>query len=137
VFEAVEEMLHSWSLDARGNVAAAALLAVAAKLDGARLSRTAQSAMAVAQLTRELHARLAGLELVAAADGAALGSLRGEEAVLVALEMGLPDAERVRIARFDRLEAIRTHRARRLGRVEYDSTTGRFLEEAAGRAVSS
>ena len=114
VTRAVRSMLEAMDLSAGEDIVAATALALAEKLDAVRLSPTAQAAMAAPGLARQLSEQLLELRGVVGDEIPRLGSLRGEEAVLVARELGWPDPETVDIEHFDAVEVIRLQRRRRL-----------------------
>jgi transcriptional regulator with XRE-family HTH domain len=109
----VQAMLEEIELSPADDVVAATAIALAEKLDSVRASTTAQSGMAAPGLARALSEQLSELIGVAFEDGPRLGGLRGDEAVRVARELGIPDYENVDIECFDELEVIRLHYARR------------------------
>jgi hypothetical protein len=111
---AVLVMLDAAGFDPDEDVGAATACALAEKLDACRAADTASSAMAAPGLARQLSETLNGLRDSAGDLGPRLGSLRGDEAVLVAQELGYPDPEAVDIECFDDLEVLRLQRARRL-----------------------
>jgi hypothetical protein len=111
---AVRGLLEAAGVDAAADVSAAAALALAEKLDSVRSSTTSQSAMAAPGLARALNEILEELRATVSWTGPRLGALRGAEAVLVARELGYDDPENVRVTYFDRIEAIRVRRQRRL-----------------------
>jgi transcriptional regulator with XRE-family HTH domain len=112
VTSAVHSLFEDLGIDPMFDVTAAASIALAEKLDAVRASQTAQSAMAAPALAKTLQEMLVDLRAV---EGAVprLGGLRGDEAVLVARELGIDDPESVNIERFDAIEVIRLQRARR------------------------
>jgi transcriptional regulator with XRE-family HTH domain len=114
VTNAVLVMLDAAGYDPDEDVLAATACALAEKLDSCRASDTSQSAMAAPGLARQLADTLNELRDSAADPGPRLGSLRGDEAVLVAQELGYPNPEQVDIECFDQLEVLRLKRARRL-----------------------
>lgn len=117
VAAAVESMLEAACLSPEEDIVAATALALAEKLDAVRSSMTAQAAMAAPGLARSLSEQLATLRAVAGDDAPRLGSLRGDEAVLVARELGWPAPETVDIEVFDELTVLQLRRARRLAEV--------------------
>jgi hypothetical protein len=110
---AVHRLLDAAGLDPGDDVLAATACALAEKLDSVRGSDTAQSAMAAPGLARQLADTLNELRDVVGDLGPRLGSLRGDEAVLVAQELGYPNPESVDIECFDELEVLCLGRVRR------------------------
>jgi hypothetical protein len=114
VVDAVVALLAYADRDPSEDVMAATAVCLAEKLDAVRRSNTAQSAMAAPGLVRTLSETLADLRGTGWYDLPRLGALRGDEAVLVARELGYPDPEAVDIESFDGLEVIRLRRVGRL-----------------------
>jgi transcriptional regulator with XRE-family HTH domain len=121
VASAVTNLLDAAGIDPNYDYLAAAAVALAEKLEAVRRLDSAQSAMAAPGLARALSETLAELQADAGSGGARLGRLRGDEAILVARELGYPDPELIDIDRFDQLEVLRLKRARRLARQRQES----------------
>jgi transcriptional regulator with XRE-family HTH domain len=113
VASAVRSLLDRAGLDPNEDVAAATAVVLAEKLDQCREALSAQSAMAVPGIAKVLQDVLDDIRAVGQG-GPRLGSLRGEEAVLVAKELGYPNPEQVDVPNFDLLEVLKLKRARRL-----------------------
>jgi hypothetical protein len=113
VASAVRALLQRAGLNPEGDVEAATAVVLAEKLDQCRESLTAQSAMAVPGVSRALQEVLDQVRGAVGDGRPRLGALRGEQAVLVARELGYPNPERVDIACFDQLEVLILRRARR------------------------
>jgi transcriptional regulator with XRE-family HTH domain len=126
VTAAVEQMLEALCLSGEDDVVAATALALAEKLDSVRMSPTAQAAMAAPGLARQLSEQLAALRQSVGLAEPRIGGLRGEEAVLVARELGFANPEEVDIEVFDQLTVLQLRRERRL------STAARFEREGFG-----
>lgn len=111
---AVARMLEVAGYAVDEDVGAATAMALAEKLDAVRRADTAQSAMAAPGLAKQLAATLGELREQAGDVGPRLGALRGDEAVLVARELGYPHPGEVDVEWFDELEVIRLRYVRRL-----------------------
>ncbi len=114
VVAAVRATLEGAGWSAEEDVRAATAIALAEKLDSVRATATANGAMAAPGLARALHDTLSELHTPHGGDFPRLGALRGEEAVLVARELGYPEPELIDVDRFDEVEALRAKRHRRL-----------------------
>lgn len=113
VVAALEALFQDLGVSPDDDVRAATALALGEKLDAVRVAQSASSAMACPGLAKALSETLIELQDERGATGPRLGRLRGEEAILVARELGYEHPEAVDIDAFDDVEAIRLRRARR------------------------
>ena len=114
VASAVRGLLERAGINPEVDVWGATAVVLAEKLDQCREAVTAQSAMAAPGVAKALQDVLDEIRHVLGEGGPRFGSLRGEEAVLVARELGYPDPEAVDVPHFDVLEVLRVKRFRRL-----------------------